>query len=237
MKELSSESKLRYARQIAIREIGLEGQKRICSAKVLIIGCGALGSMIAMQLAGAGVGHIGIADYDTIDLSNLQRQIFFSTEESGEPKVYSLSSRIKKLNPTIEVKVYNCLITSQKAEEIFPAYDFIIDGTDNPDSKRTTGTVALKKNKPCCIGGVKDFGGQIMTFLPGEPRFEDYFGIISDGGILPCSLSGVLGSAAAVCASIQATEAIKWITNSGDLLNGRLLRFDLLKDYFQIFTL
>ncbi|MCH5226858.1 MAG: HesA/MoeB/ThiF family protein [Muribaculaceae bacterium] len=229
--------KMRYARQIAVPEIGKEGQEKICKGKVLVIGCGALGSMVAMQLAGAGVGEIGIADFDNIDISNLQRQFFFRAEEAGKSKMEVLRQRLQELNPEIKVRGYKEMITSGKADKIFGDYDFIVDATDNPESKRMTGTMALKKAMPCCIGGVRDFGGQVMTFLPESPRFEEYFGTASADGFLPCSLGGVMGPAAGLCASIQASETLKYLSGTGDLLSGRLLIFDLLKNSFQLFHL
>lgn len=227
----------RYGRQIAVKEIGKEGQLKLLQARVLVIGCGALGSMVAMQLSGAGVGEIDIADFDNVDISNLQRQFFFKTEEAGLSKALITKNRIEALNPDIKIREFNEMITFRKAREIFPKYDFIVDATDNPDSKRMTGEVSKEKDKPCCIGGVRDFGGQVMTLLPSTPRFEDYFGNASAEGILPCSLGGVMGPAAALCASLQASEVIKYLTGAGQLLNGKILLFDLLKNDFKVFLL
>lgn len=227
----------RYVRQMAVHEIGKEGQLKLLESSVLIIGCGALGSMVAMQLAGAGIGRLGIADYDTIEISNLQRQFFFQTKEAGKLKVDVLSQRISLLNPEIKIEGYNCLIKQKFAEEIFNNYDFIVDATDNPDSKKMTGETSLKVLKGCCIAGVSEFKGQVMTFLPKDPRFEEYFGNSSADGFLPCSLNGVFGPAAAFAASIQTSETIKYIAGMGELLSGKIFLFDLLKNSFQIFTL
>ena len=234
---MNANLKLRYARQIAIQEIGLNGQQNLLNGRVLVIGCGALGSMVAMQLAGAGIGKIGIADFDTVDISNLQRQFFFKTQETGQSKVEVLEKSIRSLNPDIEITTYNGLITSKKAEEIFPYYDFIVDATDNPDSKQMTGVLSQRHGLPCNIGGVRDFNGQVITLLPKDPRFEEYIGNVPSDGFLPCSLSGVIGPAAALCASVQASEVIKYFTHSGILLSGRLLIFDLLKNTFHTFTI
>lgn len=227
----------RYSRQIAVAEIGRKGQEKLSASKVLVIGCGALGSMVGMQLSGAGVGIIGICDFDTIDISNLQRQFFFTTDESGKPKAEVLAKRILTLNPDIQVRIHSGMITSSKAEVIFEDYDFIVDATDNPDSKKMTGKVSRGKGKPCCIGGVRDFSGQVMTLLPDDPRFEDYFGITEADGFLPCSLGGVMGPAAALCASVQASETIKFIAGAGSLLSGRLFLFNLLNNSFRVFQL
>lgn len=223
----------RYSRQIAIPEIGKVGQNKIRESKVLIIGCGALGSMVAMQLAGAGVGVIGIADFDNIDISNLQRQFFFTTEEAGNSKAVVLDQRIKLLNPEVRTKVYKEMITTLKAEKYFGEFDFIVDATDNPESKRITGEISDKHHKPCCIAGVINFSGQVLTLLPDSPRFEDYFGTVDAEGFLPCSLGGVIGPAASLAASIQASEVLKYITGSGDLLSGRMILFNLLNDSFR----
>ena len=228
---------LRYARQIAVEGIGKEGQKKISDSKVLIIGCGALGSMVAMQLAGAGIGTIGIVDFDTIDISNLQRQFFFTTKDQGKSKSEILQQSIRSLNPLINVIALNTFLTSKKSLELFQDYDFIIDATDNPESKKMTGDISYKMTKPCCIGGVRNFSGQVMTFLPEDDRFEDFFGTTSSDGVLPCSLSGVIGPAAAICASIQASECIKFITGAGELLSKKLFYFDLSSNIFQIFSL
>lgn len=229
--------KLRYARQIAVREIGKEGQLKLLNSKVLIIGAGALGSMVAMQLAGAGIGTIGIADYDNIDISNLQRQFFFKTSEAGSQKVKVIERNISDLNPGIEVMAYSELITSRRASEIFGEYDFIVDATDNPSSKRMTGEEARNCGKACCIGGVRDFSGQVMTFLPSDPRFEEFFGAATGEWFLPCSLGGVMGPAAALCASIQASETIKYLADAGTLLSGSILIFNLLDNSFRKFSL
>lgn len=228
---------LRYARQLAIPEIGKTGQIKISQSKVLIIGCGALGSMIAMQLGGAGVGTIGIADFDNIEISNLHRQFFYSTDEAGKSKVEMLHDKILSLNPTINVVIYKSLVQEKLALKIFQEYDFIIDATDNPDSKYLIDRISKESNVPCCIGGVQDFSGQIITILPSDKRFHEIFGKRTSSGILPCSLNGVLGPAAALCASIQACEAIKFICRTGEILSGRLLTFNLLYNKFIVFNL
>lgn len=227
----------RYARQIAVPEIGKDGQQKLQLSSVLIIGCGALGSMVAMQLAGAGVGRIKICDFDTIDITNLQRQFFFKTEEAGENKSETLAKRISELNPEIEIEIDKRLITKKLACELFSSYDFVVDATDNPDSKKITGEVCKEKGKACCIAGVRDFSGQVTTFLPNDSRFEEYFGEVTDGGFLPCSLGGVMGPAVALCASIQANETIKYLTKAGETLSGKILLFDLLKNIFKILNL
>lgn len=229
------EFKQRYARQIAIEEIGIEGQRKIHQGKILVVGCGALGSMVAMQLAGAGVGVIGLCDFDTVDISNLQRQFFFNTDETGESKLMILSKRIKALNPEVSIKDYPGVMNTGKAKTVIKEYDFIIDATDNPETKKIIGEICKIFKKPCCIAGVNEFRGQVMTFLPGDSRFEEFFGSASAEGFLPCSLSGVLGPAAVLCASIQVSEALKYLCGIGSLLSDKLFFFDLLSNNFHIF--
>lgn len=229
--------KRRYSRQIAIPEIGLEGQKKISRSKVLIIGAGALGSMVAMQLAAAGVGVLGIADFDNVEISNLQRQFFFSTQEAGTPKVDIVAKRISAINPSVKVNSYRQLMGENEARNIFPTYDFIVDATDNPDSKRMIDRVAKESYLPCCIAGVRDFSGQVITIMPDNIRFHDIFGDSDPEGFLPCSLGGVGGPAAALCASVQAGEVIKYMTDAGALLNGKLFTFNLLTNSYSVFML
>ena len=226
----------RYARQIAVPEIGREGQQKLIEAKVLVVGCGALGSMVAMQLAGAGIGTIGIADFDNVDISNLQRQFFFTDSEAGLPKVELLAKKISALNPEIQVNIISGFLTPKKGLEIFPDYDFIVDATDNPESKTMIGETSLKMGKGCCIGGVKDFSGQVMTVLPGTPAFEEFFGYSTSDGVLPCSLGGVMGPAAALCASIQASETIKFLVNP-DFIDNSIITFNLLTNSFRKFVI
>lgn len=235
--ENASSLKMRYARQIAVPDIGIEGQNRLIHSKVLIIGCGALGSMVAMQLAGAGIGVLGLVDFDTVDVSNLQRQFFFKSSEAGEPKLKLLSRALKELNPEVKIEEHPFVMTAEKANGLFGVYDVIIDATDNPESKKITGEISRLKSVACCIGGVRDFRGQITTLLPEDGRFEEYFGSASSEGFMPCSLGGVMGTAAAFCATIQANEAIKYLTGKGDLLSGKFFYFDLLNNNFRIFSL
>lgn len=232
---MSTGNNIRYSRQISVPQIGREGQKKICESKVLIIGSGALGSMVGMQLAGAGVGKIGIADFDTVDISNLHRQFFFNTSEAGKPKAHILNDRMKGLNPEIEVNVYNKLITPEIASEIFSDYDFIVDATDNPESKKMTGEISRRIGKGCCIGGVRDFEGQIITLYPKDYTMEDYFGIPGADGFMPCSLGGVMGPAAALCASIQTAEVIKYIVGLKEKSTGGMVQFDLSTNTFRKF--
>lgn len=231
---MDAEDKYRYARQIAIPEIGSDGQEKLRASKVFIIGCGALGSMAAMQLAGAGVGEIHIADFDTVDVSNLQRQLFFATSDCGAGKIEIIGQRIQSLNPGVRVISHPAMVTESKAPELFGSCDFIIDGSDNPETKYMTETVCRRLGKTCCLAGVSGFSGQVMTCAPGTAAFSDIVPPGASGGLLPCSLAGVLGPAAAVAASVQAAEAVKFITGAGTLLTDALLTFNLAENSFRL---
>lgn len=218
----------RYARLEILDEIGPEGVERLRVANVLVIGCGALGSLAAMYLAASGVGHITIADFDTIDITNLQRQLFFTEDELGESKSETLARKMRAINSEVNVSVIRRLVTPAMAKEIFDSYDFIIDGSDNGRTKMMTSEVAAAIGVPCCIGGVNAFSGQVISWRSGCTKYTDIFGEnVGCDGILPCEVKGVLGPAAGVVASVQASEAIKHLTGVGEMLYDRLFIFDL----------
>lgn len=225
--EMDKETRRRYARNISIEEIGLQGQERLCNSKVFILGCGALGSVVAAYLAGAGIGHITIADFDTIDISNLQRQIFYKTTQTGESKAQSLASHLRQLNPNINIQVIEKFIRPSDLEELLPGHDIMIDASDNPSTKYMTDNVSRRLEIPYILGGVLATRGQVMTWIPGTTPYSDFFPE-SDPEATPCSMAGVLGPAAGIIASIQAAEAIKFIAKSGKLLTNRLLLIDTL---------
>lgn len=219
---------MRYSRLEMLEGIGPEGIEKLNKAKVLIIGCGALGSLCAMYLGASGVGTIGIADFDTIEISNLQRQLFFDESQLGKSKVETLAPRLKAINSETVVNVYNEFLTKNKVEKYFYDYDFIIDGSDNPATKSLTANVCEKLGKPYCIGGVKEFSGQVMSWSKGHAGYMDLFGDIPQcSGFTPCSVSGVLGPAAGIVASVQASEAIKHLTGAGKMLYDSIFLFDL----------
>lgn len=234
--EMNSEMKLRYARQTVLADIGTEGQRRLLSASVGVVGCGALGSMVAMQLAGAGVGRIGICDFDTIDVSNLQRQLFFATGQCGQSKALVLAERMRALNPGVAVEPSTSFLTAATARQWLSQFDFIVEATDNASTKYLVDKVCDEIDKPCCIGGVWQFSGQVSTFLPGGVRYGDIFPEAADESMTPCSAGGVIGGAAGVVASVQSVEAIKYLAEAGSPLSGRMLMFDLLKGDFNTLT-
>lgn len=220
----------RYSRHIILKEIGVKGQKKLAAAKVLIIGAGGLGAPAAMYLAAAGVGTIGIADADTVDLSNLQRQIIHTTDDLGKPKVESAAETMRAINTDVEVRTYNEFIYSKNILDIIADYDFILDGTDNFPAKFLINDACVMANKPFSHAGIIRFTGQLMTVVPHEsPCYRCVFKAPPPKGAVPtCREAGVIGAMAGVIGSLQALEAVKYITGTGELLTGKLLTFDAL---------
>lgn len=223
-----NEESIRYSRLEALPEIGREGLQFLAASRVLVIGCGALGSMAAMYLAASGIGTVGIADFDTIDITNLQRQLFFDEQSLGQKKADVLAARMHAINSSITVEVEPSLVTEKLALGLFPKYDFIIDGSDNPATKFMTDSVCAETGTSCCIGGVGGFRGQVMSWKPGNTRYSEVFSPQECTAFTPCGMAGVLGPAAGVVASIQAAEAIKHSARCGALLLNRLFTIDLL---------
>ncbi|MCR5312314.1 MAG: HesA/MoeB/ThiF family protein, partial [Bacteroidaceae bacterium] len=223
----SSEQKRRYNRHLILDGIGAEGQRKLLDARVLIVGAGGLGSPVALYLAAAGVGTIGLADGDTVSLTNLQRQIIHRTEDVGVPKVDSAERSIKALNPDVVVEKYDEYLTEDTILDVVKQYDFIIDGTDNFAVKYLINDACVMAGKPFCMGGINRYSGQLMTHVPGSACYRCMFPEPpAVGDVETCSMVGVLGSIAGICGTIQATEAIKYITAHGELLTDTLLTFD-----------
>lgn len=217
----------RYRRQMAVSGIGADGQRVLRNATVAVIGCGALGSLAAMYLAGAGVGRLVLADFDTVDISNLQRQLFYKENQAGQKKVVLLGRMVSELNSEVEVVVQDRMITRKTGIELLASADLVIDATDNPASKYCTDYLCKELSKPCCIGGVEGMRGQLITILPGDERYADLFpDMPDDPGLTPCTVAGVLGPAAGVVASMQAAEAIKFFVGA-QLCRHKLFDFDL----------
>ncbi len=235
--ELNNEERVRYSRTLMLSEIGESGQKKLLSSSVMIVGAGALGSICAMYLAASGIGRIGIADFDIVGLSNLQRQLSYSEKDLGKSKVDVLADRILSINSGIEVDVYDKMLTQSNVKEILAGYDIVIEGSDNPATKYMVADAAHDLDKPCIVGGVRDFIGQIMVFQPNGSSYREVFpDAPCSGGYTPCSVGGVLGPLPGVIASLQASEVIKIITgiNSGkgsffqiDLRDMHVSRFDI----------
>ncbi len=239
MTELSHAEILRYSRHLLIPEVGLEGQRKIKAASVLVIGTGGLGSPVSLYLAAAGVGRIGLVDYDTVDESNLQRQIVHGTATLGELKVESAKSRLLDLNPGIQVEAYNQPFTSANALSIAADYDIIIDGTDNFPTRYLSNDVAVFLGKPNVYGSIFRFDGQASVFYAKEgPCYRCLFPEPPPPGMVPsCAEGGVLGILPGTIGTIQATEALKLILGIGDSLIGRLLLYNALDMSFDFVTL
>ncbi len=225
----------RYSRHIILKEIGVKGQKKLLNAKVLIIGAGGLGAPAALYLAAAGVGTIGIADADVVDLSNLQRQVIHTTGDIGKPKVESAKETMLAINPDITVNTYQDFICADNIAQIIADYDFILDGTDNFPAKFLINDACVMAGKPFSHAGIIRFNGQLMTYVPGKgPCYRCVFKNPPPKDAVPtCKQAGVIGAMAGVIGCLQAMEAIKYITGAGELLTGRLLTYDGLKMKFR----
>ena len=236
--EFTDDQIYRYSRHILLQDVGVEGQEKISNGKVLIIGAGGLGSPIALYLAAAGVGTIGIIDGDVVDLSNLQRQIIHFTADVDRPKVLSAKEKINQLNPDVNVITYQELFTSANALEIIKDYDFIVDGTDNFPVKFLINDACVMAGKPFSHGGILRFDGQTMTILPGTACYRCVFNAPPPPDAVPtCSQAGVLGAIAGILGTIQATEVLKYLTGVGDLLTNRLLTFNAKRMEFRTIKL
>ena len=225
---------LRYSRHILLKGFGEEGQEKLLHSKVLLIGAGGLGSPNALYLAAAGVGTIGIVDADVVSVSNLQRQVIHFTEDVNKPKVDSAAEKMHKINPDVKVVTYDCFITEENAADIISDYDFIIDCTDSFASKYLVNDACVMAGKPFCAGGVVRYGAQVMTHIPGSACYRCIFPEPpAENEVETCSTVGVLGSVVGIMGSIQATEAIKYLTGVGELLTDKLLMVDALTMSFQ----
>lgn len=219
----------RYSRHIILPEVGGTGQRKLLSSKVLLIGAGGLGSPAALYLAAAGVGTLGIVDFDVVDLSNLQRQILHHVHDVGRPKVQSAVETIGDLNPDVKVIPYNAPLNSANVRQIFAEYDVIVNGCDNFPTRYLTNDACVFLNKPMVDGSIFKFEGQVTVFVPGHGCYRCLYPSPPPPGLVPsCSEAGVFGVVCGVIASIQGIEAIKLLLGLGESLVGRLLFFDAL---------
>jgi len=218
-----------------LTEIGDEGQRLISEARVLIVGLGGLGSPAALYLAAAGVGTLGLIDGDKVDISNLQRQVIHSTETLGKPKAESAAEAIARLNPDVKTELYDELLTETNAYDIISHYDFIIDATDSSQTKYLINDVCVKAGIAFSHGAIKEYDGYTFTYVPGHPCYRCLFGVNTPvKEIPPSASSGVLGTVPGILGTIQAAEALKYITGVGEPLTGRLLKFDIRTMNFSI---
>jgi molybdopterin/thiamine biosynthesis adenylyltransferase/rhodanese-related sulfurtransferase len=232
---LSRDEISRYARHLVIPDVGVEGQQRLKAARVLLVGAGGLGSPLALYLAAAGVGHIGLVDFDTVDASNLQRQLLHGTKDIGRPKVASARDRIADVNPFIELTTYETALTSQNALGIVGEYDLVADGADNFPTRYLVNDACVLLGKPNAFGSVFRFEGQVSVFATRDgPCYRCLFPEPPPPGMVPsCAEGGVLGVLPGLIGTIQATEVIKLILGIGQPLVGRLLLVDALGAEFR----
>ena len=226
--ELNKEEIERYSRHIILPEVGLDGQKRLKAASVLCIGTGGLGSPLLLYLAAAGIGRIGIVDFDIVDSSNLQRQVIHGTSWVGKPKIQSAKNRILEINPACQVDLYETRLSSENALKIMEPYDVIVDGTDNFPTRYLTNDACVLLNKPNVYGSIFRFEGQATVFnYEGGPNYRDLYPEPPPPGMVPsCAEGGVLGVLPGIIGIIQATETIKIILGAKDTLSGRLLLYN-----------
>lgn len=227
---LSREEIRRYGRHLILPEVGLEGQMKLKNAKVLLVGAGGLGSPLALYLAAAGIGKIGIVDFDLVEESNLQRQILHSTPYLGRPKLHSAKDRILSINPNVAVEPFNTRLTSENALEIIRDYDVVVDGTDNFPTRYLVNDACVLLRKPNVYGSIFRFEGQVSVFSAAQgPCYRCLYADPPPPGLVPsCAEGGVLGVLPGIIGTIQATETIKLILGIGEPLIGRLLLFDAL---------
>lgn len=233
--QLTKEEYERYSRHLILPEVGLEGQKRLKAASVLCVGTGGLGSPLLLYLAAAGIGRIGIIDFDVVDRSNLQRQVIHGTSWVGKPKIQSAKDRILEINPYCQVDLYETRLSSENALQIVEPYDIVVDGTDNFPTRYLVNDACVLMNKPNVYGSIFRFEGQATVFnYEGGPNYRDLYPEPPPPGMVPsCAEGGVLGILPGVIGVIQATETVKIILGKGTTLNGRLLLYDALNMKFR----
>ncbi|MDQ3733653.1 MAG: adenylyltransferase/sulfurtransferase MoeZ [Actinomycetota bacterium] len=237
--ELTVEEVRRYSRHLIIPDVGMDGQKRLKNARVLAVGAGGLGSPTLMYLAAAGVGTLGIVEFDVVDESNLQRQIIHGTSDVGKSKALSAKETIAEINPLVNVVLHDIRLDSDNVLDIFSQYDLIVDGTDNFATRYLVNDACVLLDKPYVWGSIFRFDGQVSVFWDSKgPNYRDLYPVPPPPGMVPsCAEGGVLGVLCATIGSIQATEAIKLITGIGETLLGRLTVYDALEMTFRTVTI
>ncbi len=235
---LTPEQVTRYSRHIIMPQVGPVGQRKLMAAKVLIVGAGGLGGPAALYLALAGVGTIGIVDFDVVDLSNLQRQVLHQNDDVGRPKTISAKETIHSYNPDVNVVIHDSPLTSDNAMEIIPQYDIVVNGADNFTTRYMVNDACYFAGKPLVDGSILLFDGQATVFIPGKGCYRCLFPAPPPPGLVPnCAEAGVLGALTGVIGSVQAIEVLKLILEIGESLASRLLIFDALPMEFRIVKL
>ncbi|MBI2213209.1 MAG: molybdopterin-synthase adenylyltransferase MoeB [Acidobacteria bacterium] len=232
---LSNDELQRYSRHISLPEMGVEGQTRLRNGSVLVVGAGGLGSPSALYLAAAGVGRIGLVEFDRLDISNLQRQILFDTPSVGKPKIETAARRLRELNPTVEIVAHELRLTSSNAFDVLRTYDVVLDASDNFPTRYLVNDACVLLGKPNVYGSIFRFVGQASVFHPPQgPCYRCMYSEPPPPGLVPsCEEGGVLGVVPGLVGVIQATEAMKFILGRGDLLVGRMLLVDLMRMSFR----
>jgi adenylyltransferase/sulfurtransferase len=232
---LTKEEVLRYSRHLIMPEVGMDGQLKLKNAKVLCIGTGGLGAPLGLYLAAAGVGRIGLVDFDNVDLTNLQRQVLFGSSDVGRPKTAAAAERLRNLNPDIQIDVFETHLTSENALDVIKDYDIVVDGTDNFPTRYLVNDACVLLGKPNVYGSIFRFEGQITVFgYPGGPCYRCLYPEPPPPGLVPsCAEGGVLGVLPGIVGTIQAAETLKLIMGNGQPLIGRLLLLDALAMKFR----
>lgn len=232
---LDKDQILRYSRQLILREIGASGQEKLLNSKVLVIGAGGLGSPVLSYLAGSGVGTIGVSDFDTVGISNLNRQILYTTDDIGRKKVDMAGERLKAVNPDVKVIKYPYRINIDNIEELISEYDLVIDATDNFPARYLVSDCCFFMKKPLIEGAAVGFIGTVMTVIPGEsPCYRCLYPVPPQDGIIPsCADTGIIGMVTGVIGSLQALEAVKVLLGIGNTLAGKVLFFNGFESKFE----
>lgn len=231
------EQSTRYRGHISLCEIDIPGQEAISRGRVLIVGAGGLGSPVALYLAAAGVGTIGIVDPDTVSLSNLQRQIMHGTPDIGRLKAESARDAMTRINPAVNIELHTESLTAENARRLIGAYDITVDCTDNLATRLLINDMCVAEGKPLVFGSVSRFSGQLFTHLPGTADYRSIFDCTLPSDDLPCSVNGVLNTVVGVIGTLQATEVLKYLAGAGDLLVDRIMTFDAITMKFNEFRI
>ena len=233
--DLSQDEIQRYSRHLIMPEVGMEGQKKLKAAKILLVGTGGLGAPLGLYLSAAGIGRLGLVDFDTVDFSNLQRQVIHGTRDVGRPKLDSAREKILDINPNVRVETYEAMLTSDNALDIIAGYDIVIDGTDNFPTRYLVNDACVLLNKPNVYGSIFRFEGQASVFDASQgPCYRCLYPEPPPPGLVPsCAEGGVLGILPGIIGLVQATEAVKLILGSGRSLVGRLILYDALQMKFR----
>lgn len=236
MRKLDDAERLRFSRHLSLGEIGLEGQEKLKNARVLVVGAGGLGSPLLIYLAAAGIGTIGIVDDDLVSLSNLQRQILYTTAEVGSKKIDNASRKLQALYPELEIEKFDLRLNDDNAESVLDGFDVVADCTDNYKTRALIGRITEKLSIPLAFASVLNFEGQVSVFnYHGGPSFQNLFPQVPQDGVYKENEIGLLGVLPGIAGTLQANEIIKIVTGCGEVISGKLLVFDIQENRFNLF--